>query len=109
MGAALSLQIEGTSLLINEEHTMNNYQRLTQYLEQYPTDKKRLSFGEIEQIIGEELAPGAYQNLEWWDETTTVTSAQANAWLAAGWHIDDVDLAERWVKLRRIQRPAQTG
>jgi hypothetical protein len=88
---------------------MDNFDRLTQYLQQYPNDQKRLSFREIEQILGEELPAGAYENLEWWDDTTTITSPQANAWLAAGWRVSSVDLTDCWVKFRLAPRSAGAG
>ncbi|MBX3066947.1 MAG: hypothetical protein KF726_28460 [Anaerolineae bacterium] len=77
------------------------YAPLTTYLQQETTNDVVLTFDVIERILGKELSPGAYEHVNWWDDMAPVVSDQARAWLDAGWHVDEVNLAGNWVKFRR--------
>jgi len=59
-----------------------------------------LSFGEIEQIIGDKLPPSAHNHREWWSNHAG-SHVQARAWLEAGWEVESVDQEARTVRFRR--------
>ena len=80
-----------------------NYEPLKKYLEQTSGNEKLLTYDDIEQILGDDLSPGAYEHENWWDDTSTVISNQAEAWLAAGWQVAEANLTNRWVKFVRFQ------
>ena len=65
------------------------------------TDKARLSFAEIEGIIGDNLPFGAIRNPSWWSNTQS--SVQGEAWTNAGWRVQDVNLQERTVTFRKVE------
>jgi len=67
------------------------YAALTRYLEQQAIREVRLSFHQIEAIIGASLPPSARSHQPWWANTTTHT--QAAAWLSAGWRTRLLSLA----------------
>lgn len=52
----------------------------------------RLGFAQMEDLIGEKLPESAYKHRSWW-ENDAATHSQAESWLAAGWIVDDVELA----------------
>jgi len=59
-----------------------------------------LSFGEIEQIIGDKLPPSAHNHREWWSNHAG-SHVQARAWLEAGWEVESVDQEVQTVRFRR--------
>ncbi len=69
----------------------------------------RLSFAEIERILGFPLPRSAYAAQPWWSNTRAGHS-QAAAWLDAGWKTAELDLAGRRVSfVRTANEPFQTG
>ncbi len=60
----------------------------------------RVSFGLIEEIIGEPLPPSARQHSNWWANDSTSRS-QSIAWLTAGWRVESVNLGGSTVVFRR--------
>lgn len=65
----------------------------------------RVSFQDIESILQIEVPASARTHRSWWANDYS-THVQANAWLKAGWLVDDVDLANGEVVFR--QTPAAT-
>ncbi len=83
---------------------MSKYQPLHDYLSDLPatTTDLTLRFDEIEQILGFPLPASAGQYGAWWaNPTNTRDHPYAQAWLAAGWRVDGVDLTRQWVRFRR--------
>jgi hypothetical protein len=76
------------------------YTPLTLYLSQKAKWKSwiKISFSQIEGIIGDELPSGAHKNPEWW---TNKNSLQAKAWLRIGWNVKEVELKEKTVVFTR--------
>jgi len=66
----------------------------------HSTSYETLSFGEIEQIIGDKLPPSAHNHREWWSNHAG-SHVQARAWLEAGWEVENVDQEARTVRFRR--------
>ena len=76
---------------------MSKYDPLCDYLLECKTDKVRLTFSEIEKIIGRRLPPSANNYREWWANDTSHTQA-ANGWLAAGWQTLEVSFGFKVVQ-----------
>lgn len=77
------------------------YEPLKRHLEgMFQHGEVRLSFAEIEKILGFSLPPSAYEAQPWWSNTRAGHS-QAVAWLDAGWKTTALDLAGRQVSFVR--------
>ena len=88
---------------------MSKYEPLPQFLASGRTSVKRLSFAEIERILGFKLPKSAYEHEAWWANNATGHS-HARAWLDAGWRTENVDLAARRVTFERSSvRPVPTA
>jgi hypothetical protein len=84
---------------------MSKYEPLPQFLASTHGPVKRMTFGEIERILGFKLPKSAYKHEAWWSNNAAGHS-HARAWLAAGWRTQDVDLAGRRVTFQRsVQAP----
>lgn len=59
-----------------------------------------LTFEQIEKLIKDALPPSARQHRAWWANDST-SSRQAEAWMTAGWAVDDVDFNAEVVSFRR--------
>ena len=74
------------------------YHLLHDYLRSLTQDEPiRLTFDEIETIIGDSLPPSARASRAWWANSLT---PQGKAWLAAGWLVDAVDIHATWAVFR---------
>ncbi len=67
------------------------------------TDSVRLSFAQIDGIIGDNLPLEAYRSQNWW--VNSPSNAHAKAWLEAGWETVEVNLKEGYVLFRKMKRP----
>ncbi len=79
---------------------MSKYESLPQFLTSERGSTKRMSFAEIERILGFKLPKSAYKHEAWWSNNATGHS-HARAWLEAGWRTEEVDLAGRKVTFQR--------
>lgn len=88
---------------------MSKYDRLEHYLKECCVPEIRLSFSEIERIVGFSLPRSAYTYPMWW---ANGGHTQAYAWLNAGYIVKDFDLAKRVVLFcrseQRLRRPSET-
>lgn len=77
--------------------TMSKYERLKGYLKFRAafTDSVKLSFAQIDGVIGDNLPMSAYRSESWWENS--VEKAHAKAWLEAGWKVSEVNLREGYV------------
>jgi len=64
----------------------------------------KLSFAEIEGIIGDKLPKSAYEDKGWWSNIRGRT--QSEAWLNVGWRVKEVNLEEKTVTFIREIQPA---
>lgn len=78
---------------------MSRYEPLTQFLQNLPGSEVRLSFAQIEQIVGFKLPAAAQQERAWWSNAPA--DAEYKAWLAAGFRSEGVDLAAQELTFRR--------
>ncbi|MEK3882452.1 hypothetical protein [Paenibacillus sp. PL2-23] len=77
---------------------MSKYDRLNDYLKNQIEIK--LSYSELQQVIGYPLPPSAHTDRTWWGNTMNPTRTQAHAWLTAGWKVKGVDLGKSVIFIR---------
>jgi hypothetical protein len=75
------------------------YQPLRSFLATRRDESVLLRFADVEQIIQWRLPPSARRYRAWW--ANAETHPQAVAWLAAGWQVAFVDLADELVHFGR--------
>ena len=61
----------------------------------------RISFKEIETLLGDKLPASARVHRAWWSNETNTRHVQAHAWKNAGWTVAEVDQASGQVTFRR--------
>lgn len=69
--------------LVSQPSGRSRYDRLRTYLSERPERQVRLSFSEIERIIGRPLPPSARNHRAWWANERSGSHAHARAWLEA--------------------------
>lgn len=79
---------------------MSKYEPLPQFLSGKSASLLRLTFQEIEEILGFPLPKSAYAHEAWWSNNETGHS-HARSWLRAGWRTAAIDLAARKVTFER--------
>ena len=79
---------------------MSKYEPLTRFLQHQPGGEVRLSFAQIEQLIGFKLPDAAQHEPDWWSNSPS-EDAETQAWLAAGFQSEGVDLAAGELTFRR--------
>ena len=79
---------------------MSKYEPLTQFLQNQPGSEVRLSFAQIEQIVGFKLPAAAQQDRAWWSNSPS-EDADIKAWLVAGFRSEEVDLSAGELTFRR--------
>jgi hypothetical protein len=79
---------------------MSKYEPLESYLKRQSRNVVELSFSEIERIIGAELPPSAYTHRAMWSNNP-VGHVMTQAWLAAGFESENVDMDDRTIVFRR--------
>ena len=84
------------------------YGGLADFLAATPDDSIRLTFGQIEAIIGDRLPDSARHHRAWWANTTS-SHPHARSWLDVGWRVDAVDLSAELATFTRQERPLADG
>jgi hypothetical protein len=56
------------------------------------TGVERLSFAQIERVLGDALPLSARRHAAWWSNEAEGRHVQAHAWMDAGWRVESVDL-----------------
>jgi hypothetical protein len=81
----------------------NKYEALTSYLRFRAafTSTVKLSFAQIDGIIGDNLPITAYRSEKWWENHPS--NAHAKAWLNAGWEVKEVNLKEAYVVFQKVK------
>jgi hypothetical protein len=75
------------------------------YLREIPVNQNTLtlSFEQIERAMNNPLPKSAYERLTWWSNEIHTGLSHKNAWLNAGWNVESVDLAGKWVQFIRAK------
>lgn len=81
------------------------YDPLKHYLEAAREAVVPLSFEQIEQILGASLPASARKHAAWWSNNST-NHVNAEAWLAAGYRAERIDLEAGRLSFRRAAAPA---
>jgi hypothetical protein len=81
------------------------YTPLEKYLSDLPkpTREIRLTFEQIEKILGFNLPPSAYEDRRWWDKEKEGNHVTARAWSNAGWKVESLDVSSKCVKFIRVR------
>ena len=87
---------------------MSKYEPLPQFLGSIGGGSYRMSFSEIERILGFKLPKSAYEHEAWWSNNATGHS-HARAWMKFGWRTEAVDLAARKVTFQRSGHPSPSA
>lgn len=79
---------------------MSRYDKLSEFLSNQNISTQRMTFHEVEEILGLPLPNSAYKYQAWW-ANNPIPNRQSYAWLSAGWETEDLDLAGQKVTFRR--------
>lgn len=82
---------------------MSKYETLTAYLSKVEQKSIRMTFEEIERILGTELPPSAFKHPTWWSNNPT-NNPRTYAWLNAGYKTMNVNIKERKLVFRKSTR-----
>ena len=80
---------------------MSKYGPLTAYLLAQPAETKRMSFADIEAVLGRTLPSSAMSHRAWWSNNPQ-NNVMTQAWIDAGFQTEQVDLPGRTLVFRRI-------
>jgi hypothetical protein len=80
---------------------MGKYEPLARFLRKQQAHEVRLTFGEIERIVGAKLPPSARKQRAWWSNNPD-NRVMTKVWLAAGFRSEQVDMAARELVFRRV-------
>ncbi len=86
---------------------MSKYEPLTEFLKQSGQASIRLSFSQIEEILGFPL-PASKQYAAWWSNSAT-NNTMTKAWLKAGYKAGQVDVAHHAITFRTDAPPEPPG
>ena len=87
---------------------MGKYEPLTAFLKQRDGREIRMSFGEIEQVIGATLPPKAKHLRAWWSNNPS-NNVMTKAWLAAGYKTAQVDIGSETLVFSPAGMPSAPG
>ena len=73
---------------------MTKYEPITTYFNLCKKQSVKLSYSEIEEILGFDLPPTARKCKQWWGNGKSHPESQAKAWLDAGYKTTDIILGE---------------
>ncbi|RJF78833.1 DUF7662 domain-containing protein [Rhodopseudomonas palustris] len=83
---------------------MGKYEPLTEFLKQQTGSEVRMSFAQIERVIGSKLPPVA-RDRAWWSNSPS-NNVMTQAWLDAGFRSEQVDMESGELVFRRDQAAA---
>lgn len=81
----------------------SKYQQLYDHLHRLGVDEVSMGISEIEQVIGTRLPPTARTQRAWWSNRRK-GAVQASAWVLAGYHTTEINLAEERITFRKPGR-----
>jgi hypothetical protein len=80
----------------------SKYALFGQYLATIESNRIELYIDEISSIVGG-LPDSARKDRTWWGNSKHKSRTQANAWISAGWKVDDVYLHKGIVVFRKTK------
>jgi hypothetical protein len=83
---------------------MGKYEPLTEFLKKQPGSEVRMSFAQIERVIGSKLPPVAQRHRAWWSNSAT-NNVMTQAWIDAGFRSEQVDMESGRLVFRRDKTP----
>jgi len=84
---------------------MGKYEPLTEFLQKQPGGEIRMSFAQIERVVGFKLPPVAQRHRAWWSNSPT-NNVMTRAWLDAGFRSEQVDMTARKLVFRKSASPS---
>lgn len=85
---------------------MGKYEPLAAFLKKQGRAEVRMTFREIEHLIGSKLPASATEHRAWWSNNPS-NSVITKAWLDAGYRTEEVDMAGRKLVFRKSQEPSE--
>ena len=85
---------------------MSKYDPLTQHLTARNQLRIAMGFGELEHLLGFDLPASARKHRAWWSNNPS-NSVMTKAWLRAGYHSEQVDLAAEKLVFARLNAVEQ--
>ena len=86
-------EINSAPLAESVDEPESRYTKLAAYLQDQKVERIRLTFSEIEDIIGSPLPPSAYEHRSWWANNSK-SHVQSQQWLDAGWRVSTINMTE---------------
>lgn len=80
---------------------MGKYEPLSEFLRKQSSKEVRMSFAQIERIIGAKLPPKAQHHRAWWSNNPT-NNVMTKAWLDAGFKSAEVDIERRRLVFQKV-------
>lgn len=88
---------------------MGKYDPLHEYLESQSSPQLKMSFAEIERILGAVLPASARRHQAWWANEQAGTHHHARSWLDAGYETRHLDLNGATVEFVRSGAASRRG
>lgn len=86
------------------DYSVSKYDPLRDHLKANPNNAVRMTFREIETVLGAKLPPSARRYAFWWANDRTGNHSQAYAWMSAGRSVAQLDLVDQRVMFIRTGR-----
>jgi hypothetical protein len=80
---------------------MGKYEPLSEFLRKQKVPEVRMTFTQIERVIGHKLPPKAQHHRAWWSNNAS-NNVMTKAWLDAGFRSEQVDMEGRKLVFRRV-------
>ena len=87
----------------------SKYDPLQTHLRDRDENAVRMTFRQIEEILGFRLPPSARQHLHWWANDQTGNHTQATAWMRAGRRARQIQLLNQTVMFIKTERDFYAG
>ena len=84
---------------------MAKYDGLARLLRDLSGSRAQLTFETIAAAVPGGLPPSAYRYAAWWSNEARGSHVEAQAWMEAGWRVEELDLAGRTVTFVRSSGP----
>ncbi len=82
---------------------MGKYEPLAEFLKKQAGSEVRMSFAQIERVVGFKLPPVAQRHRAWWSNSPS-NNVMTKAWLQAGFRSEEVDMAAGRLVFRRDKK-----